>query len=48
MKIALDAMGGDNAPGEIIAGAVQAARELNLSVLLVGKEDVIKAELAKH
>lgn len=48
MKIVLDAMGGDNAPGEIVAGAVQAARELNLTVMLVGKEDVIKAELAKH
>jgi len=48
MKIVLDAMGGDNAPSEIVAGAVQAARQLNLTVILVGKEAVIKAELAKH
>ncbi len=48
MKIVLDAMGGDNAPGEIVAGAVQAARQLNLTVILVGNEAVIKAELAKH
>ncbi len=48
MKIALDAMGGDHAPAEIVAGAVQAARELSLTVMLVGKEEVIKAELAKH
>jgi glycerol-3-phosphate acyltransferase PlsX len=41
-------MGGDNAPGEIVLGAVQAAREYGMGVYLVGREDVIRAELAKH
>jgi len=41
-------MGGDKAPGEVILGAVQAAREYELGVYLVGKEDVIRAELSKH
>lgn len=48
VRVALDAMGGDNAPGEIIRGAIQAAREYNLGIYLVGKEDVIRTELAKH
>ena len=47
-RVALDAMGGDKAPGEIILGAVQAAREYGMGVFLVGKENVIRAELAKH
>jgi glycerol-3-phosphate acyltransferase PlsX len=46
--IALDAMGGDNAPGEIVAGAVRAARELDLRVALVGLPEPITVELAKH
>ncbi|MEO7020582.1 MAG: phosphate acyltransferase PlsX [Ktedonobacteraceae bacterium] len=48
MRVALDAMGGDHAPGEIVLGAVEAAREYGIGVYLVGKEDLIKAELAKH
>src|ERR1700736_2142689 len=47
-RVALDAMGGDNAPGEIVAGAVQAAREYHMGVYLVGREDAIRAELVKH
>ncbi len=47
-RIALDAMGGDFAPGEVVLGAVQAARELGFGVLLVGPEDAIRAELAKY
>ncbi|MEX0684280.1 MAG: phosphate acyltransferase PlsX [Dehalococcoidia bacterium] len=46
--IALDAMGGDNAPGEIVLGAVQAARKLGVRVALVGVEGTIEAQLAKH
>ncbi|GAC1394735.1 MAG: phosphate acyltransferase PlsX [Ktedonobacteraceae bacterium] len=46
--VALDAMGGDNAPGEIVLGAVQAAREYGIGVYLVGREEAIRAELAKH
>src|SRR3990170_6003239 len=46
--IALDAMGGDNAPAEIVAGAVEAARELGVRVALVGRPDDIAACLARH
>jgi phosphate acyltransferase len=48
VRIALDAMGGDNAPGAIVLGAVQAARKQGLGVLLVGPEQTVRAELAKH
>jgi len=48
VRVALDAMGGDNAPGEIVLGAVQAAREYGIGVYLVGREEAIRAELAKH
>ena len=46
MRVALDAMGGDHAPGEIVLGAVLAAREYGLGVYLVGPENAILAELA--
>jgi glycerol-3-phosphate acyltransferase PlsX len=48
IRVALDVMGGDKAPGETILGAIQAAREYHMGVYLVGREEVIKAELAKH
>src|SRR5947209_20084241 len=48
IRVALDAMGGDHAPGETVLGAVQAAREYGLGVYLVGREDVIRTELARH
>ena len=48
MKIVLDAIGGDHAPEATVAGAVQAARELGVEVVLVGPEDRITPELAKH
>jgi glycerol-3-phosphate acyltransferase PlsX len=41
-------MGGDNAPGEIVKGAVQAARELGVHIALVGPSERLVAELAKH
>ncbi len=41
-------MGGDRAPGEIVAGAVRAAEELDLEVLLVGDPDQVQACLAHH
>ncbi|HEX8998093.1 MAG TPA: phosphate acyltransferase PlsX [Ktedonobacterales bacterium] len=47
-RVALDAMGGDYAPVEVVKGAVQAAGEYNMGVLLVGPEPLIKAELAKY
>ncbi len=44
-RIAIDAMGGDNAPHEIVKGAVWAAQDYNVPIELVGKEDAIKREL---
>ena len=49
VKIALDAMGGDNAPSEIIKGMVEAWKKADdIYVYLVGQEDVVKAELEKY
>ncbi len=48
MKIALDAMGGDDAPDATVHGAIWAARDFDLTIQLVGQPEVIKAELAKH
>ncbi|MCB6645819.1 phosphate acyltransferase PlsX [[Clostridium] scindens] len=48
-NIALDAMGGDNAPAEMIKGAIDAiAKEPLMKVFLVGREDVIQKELANY
>ncbi len=48
MRIALDAMGGDHAPGPIVEGAVQAVEALpDVTVVLVGDQDRIEAELAR-
>ena len=48
MRIAVDAMGGDNAPHEVVQGAARAAREMTglTQVLLVGDETAIRKELA--
>ncbi|UCB43756.1 MAG: phosphate acyltransferase PlsX [Dehalococcoidales bacterium] len=46
MKIAVDTMGGDFAPKEIIKGSVAGAREHDVGIILVGPEERIKAELA--
>ena len=47
--VALDAMGGDNAPGEMIKGAVEAVRKRSdMKVLLVGKQDLIEEALAGY
>ena len=48
MKIALDAMGGDTAPETAVAGAVRAARELPVEVVLVGKRDAIERSLSSY
>ncbi len=48
MKIAVDAMGGDRAPEEVVAGAVAAAKDLNLQIILVGIQEEIESELAKY
>jgi glycerol-3-phosphate acyltransferase PlsX len=51
VRVALDAMGGDNAPGAIIAGGLGAlGADPEIELILVGREDVIRAELgsAQH
>ena len=48
MKIAVDAMGGDYAPEEIVKGAVMGAKEYGTDIILVGPTDRIEKELAKH
>lgn len=48
MRIVVDAMGTDNCPAPDVEGAVLAARELGVSVILVGDENAIKTELTKH
>jgi len=48
MRIALDAMGGDAAPQATVEGAVAAARDLGVSVLLVGDRARIEPELARQ
>ena len=48
MKIALDAMGGDSAPETTVAGAVRAARELPVEVILVGQQDAIERQLKSY
>ena len=47
-RIAVDAMGGDFAPEEIVAGAIQASAELDLDVLLVGDEQQIEPLVKKY
>ncbi|MDQ3929178.1 MAG: phosphate--acyl-ACP acyltransferase, partial [Chloroflexota bacterium] len=47
MRIGLDAMGGDHAPSETVAGAIDAAREYGIEVVLVGQPEAVSAELAR-
>jgi len=48
MRIVLDAMGSDHAPGVDVEGGVRAARRFGQEIVLVGREEEIKGELAKH
>jgi glycerol-3-phosphate acyltransferase PlsX len=48
MRIAIDAMGGDHAPERVVDGALAASRHLGIGVDLVGRQDQIEAELARH
>ena len=48
IRIAIDAMGGDFAPREVVHGAVLAAREYGVAMQLVGNEDAISAELKRN
>ncbi|MFH1868664.1 MAG: phosphate acyltransferase PlsX [Candidatus Omnitrophota bacterium] len=47
MRIAVDAMGGDNAPHAVVEGAIMAAREFNCDIVLVGDNDLVQKELFK-
>jgi glycerol-3-phosphate acyltransferase PlsX len=49
LRVAVDAMGGDNAPGSVVAGCIEAINQVNnIQVLLVGKESLIQEELKKY
>ncbi len=48
MKIVVDAMGSDSHPQPDVEGAVWAAREHDVEIILVGKQNVVEPELAKH
>ena len=49
VKVVVDAMGGDNAPGEIVKGAVEALTESkDIFIYLLGMEEAVKQELSKY
>lgn len=48
MRIAVDGMGGDHAPQEIVKGCVEAAKEIRDEIYIVGPEEAIKKELKKY
>lgn len=48
VTIAVDAMGGDHAPKAEVDGSIRAARSLGVKIILVGKQDILRRELAQH
>ncbi len=49
IRVALDGMGGDGAPGEMVGGAVRAIREMaDVEVIITGRRPDVAAELARH
>jgi glycerol-3-phosphate acyltransferase PlsX len=48
MKIVVDAMGGDYAPQNVVAGVIEAIKEYNVTIVLVGIKDRVEEELKKH
>lgn len=48
MRIVLDGMGGDNAPEEIVKGAVEASKLISDEIIIVGQEELILEELKKY
>ena len=48
MRIALDGMGGDKAPGVVVEGAIKAASMFGYYIILVGQKYILEKELAKH
>lgn len=47
-RIAIDVMGSDRGPSVVVEGAVQASKELNALLILVGKKEIIERELSKY
>ena len=48
MRIILDGMGGDNAPGAIVEGAVLASKVIDHEIVIIGQEELINQELKKY
>ncbi len=48
MRIILDGMGGDNAPGAVVKGAVLASEVIEHEIVIIGQEELINHELKKH
>lgn len=48
VRVAVDAMGGDHGPSQIVAGAVKAASTGHMHIMLVGEEALVKGELRNH
>ena len=49
IKVAVDAMGGDHAPGEIVKGVIDAVTlRPDIKVYLIGRQEIVEQELAKH
>ncbi|PAB58889.1 phosphate acyltransferase PlsX [Anaeromicrobium sediminis] len=48
MRIAVDGMGGDNAPHDIVKGCVEALEDSELEIYLIGKSEILKKELKKY
>ena len=48
MKVAIDAMGGDHAPEEILLGAMAAVKDYGCDIVLVGDETLLREAMSKH
>jgi len=48
VRIAVDGMGGDYAPGEVVEGAVYAAQKGGMEIILTGPLSILEGELAKY
>lgn len=48
MKIIVDAMGGDNAPEEVVKGCIEASREVTAEIILCGDKEIIERDLRKY
>jgi len=48
VTVAVDAMGGDYAPREIVKGAIEGAKKEGIEIILVGREDAIQKEMERY